>query len=74
MILGLLVFSGCAKQIAYVPQEVLVPVPVSCEIPPPKCDHKKVTDTELITEARLCIRRYKAALDHCRYGTILPKP
>lgn len=71
---AVLASNGCSKQKVYVPQEVLIPVPVSCDIPHPKCDHTKATDTELITEARLCISRYKAALEHCRYDIILTKP
>lgn len=73
-IFALLASNGCAKQTVYVPQEVLIPVSAPCDVEVPKCDHTKATDTELITEARLCISRYKAALEHCRYDIILTKP
>lgn len=64
-IFALMVSSACTKTI-YKPMDVLVPTPVACTIPAPKCDHKKETDTEVITEARLCIKRYKEALSACR--------
>ncbi len=66
-IFAVLVFSaGCSEKIVYVPQEVLVPVHTGCKIEHPVCDHDLDTHTEIVTEARLCIRRYRLALDYCR--------
>lgn len=66
MIFALLVFSGCTRTVTvYKPVEVLVPVDVPCAVPAPVCDSSKTTDTELITEARLCIRRYREAFNAC---------
>lgn len=69
-IFALLASNGCAKQTVYVPQEVLIPVSTPCDVEVPQCDHKKATDTGLITEARLCIKRFKVALDYCKHGII----
>lgn len=66
MISGLMVFSGCSS-VVYEPVEVLVPIATPCAIEAPQCDYTKVTDTALITEMRLCVRRYKAALHYCTH-------
>ena len=58
--------AGCSEKIVYVPQEVLVPVHTGCKIEHPQCHHDLDTHTEIVTEARLCIRRYRLALDYCR--------
>ena len=58
--------AGCSDKIVYVPQEVLVPVHAGCKIEHPPCSHDLDTHTEILTEARLCIRRYRLALDYCR--------
>lgn len=65
MTFAFLVFSGCAKTI-YVPQNVMVATPVACTVEEPACDNTKKTDTEIVTEARLCIRRLKDALKACK--------
>ena len=62
-IFALVVFSGCALKPAT--QTVYVPVYKACAVSMPECDNTKVTDTELLTEARLCIRRLKDALNAC---------
>jgi hypothetical protein len=59
--------AGCTTRTVYVPQEVLVPAPVACDVPEPVCDSSKVTDTELLTEARLCIKRTREALHYCTH-------
>lgn len=67
MIFVLAAFSaGCAPKVIYEVKEVKIPVPVSCKVEHPVCDNTKSTDTELITEGRLCIRRYKDALSACQ--------
>ncbi len=58
--------AGCTEKIVYVPKEVLVPVAVGCKAAEPVCDGSMATYTEIVTEARLCVRRYRAALDYCR--------
>lgn len=63
---ALLVFSGCTKTI-YEPFEVLVAAPVACTVPEPYCNHNKPTDTEVLTEARLCIKRLREALSACKF-------
>lgn len=60
MIFAVVVFSGCTTY-----EQVLVPVPIPCEVKEPVCDHTKETDTELMTEARLCINRLQEALRVC---------
>lgn len=66
MIFALMVSSACSKTV-YEPVEVIVPTPVACTVPEPYCDHTKATDTEVVTEARLCINRFREALTACRH-------
>lgn len=65
MIFAFTASSACTK-IIYEPQEVFIPTPIACTIDEPHCDSTKETDTEIITEARLCIRRLKEALSACK--------
>ena len=58
--------AGCAPKIIYETKEVKIPVAVPCKVKHPVCDNNKGTDTELITEGRLCIRRYRDALSACQ--------
>lgn len=62
-IFAAMVFSGCTAK--PVTQPVYIPAYKSCQVDMPECDNTKVTDTELLTEARLCIRRLKDALNAC---------
>ena len=66
MVLGLLVIStGCAEKV-YVDRPVEVKVPVKCVVPEVTCFPGRVTYTEEITEMRICIERYKQAIEVCR--------
>lgn len=66
MILGILVIStGCTEKV-YVDRPVEVKVPVRCEMPTVTCFPGKATYTEEIAEMRICIERYKQAIEVCR--------
>lgn len=66
MILGMLVIStGCTEKV-YVDRPVEVKVPVRCEMPTVTCFPGKNTYTEEIAEMRICIERYKQAIEVCR--------
>ena len=66
MILGVLVIStGCTEKV-YVDRPVEVKVPVKCVVPEVKCYPGKATYTEEIAEMRICIERYKQAVEVCK--------
>lgn len=66
MALGLLVISaGCVEKV-YVDRPVEVKVPVKCIVPEVTCFPNRDTYTEEIAEMRVCIERYKQAVEVCK--------
>ena len=69
MILGVMgisiFFSGCAEKV-YVDRPIEVKVPVVCEVPKVECFPNQKTYTAEIRELRLCIERYKQAIQVCQ--------
>lgn len=66
IVLALLgISTGCAEKV-YVDRPVEVKVPVKCVVPEVKCFPGKATYTEEIAEMRMCIERYKQAVEVCK--------
>ena len=65
MISVVLGISGCTEKV-YVDRPVEVKIPVKCVVPEVKCYAGQETYTEEIKEMRLCIERYKQAVEVCR--------
>lgn len=66
IVLALLVIStGCAEKV-YVDNPIEVKVPVKCVVPEVKCFPGQATYTEEIAEMRMCIERYKQAVEVCK--------
>ena len=62
--------SGCSvkqsePEIVIVREPKDVYIPVKCNIPEPVCNNKLESDSEIITEMRLCINRYKEVYKSC---------
>lgn len=64
----LVFFVGCAEKEIYIDRPMEVKVPVKCEVPPVECFPNQVTYTEKVKEMRLCIERYKQAIQVCSKG------
>lgn len=64
------VFSGCGckpvETVRYVDRPYEVKVPVACVVPNVLCDANQTTYTGVIKEMRLCIERYKEAVEVCK--------
>lgn len=65
MIFVLLGISGCTEKV-YVDRPIEVSVPVKCIVPDVVCNAGQPTYTEEIKEMRLCIERYKQAVEVCK--------
>lgn len=63
-------FSGCGckpvETVRYVDRPYEVKVPVACVVPDVSCDANQTTYTGVIREMRLCIERYKEAVEVCK--------
>lgn len=60
-----IMLTGCGSKV-YVDRPIEVMVPVKCEIPEVVCKAGQPTYTEEIKEMRLCIERYKQAIEVCK--------
>lgn len=65
MVFVMLGISGCAEKV-YVDNPIEVKVPVKCVVPEVKCFPGQATYTEEIAEMRMCIERYKQAVEVCK--------